>query len=337
MTYRATFDCLWCGASHACRSTDDIEGWAQLCPNCVGRAGDNGFLRFRLRDAITERGRARGELRTDADEASASAPAPVELATDDQAAVAAVSSPADPIAEPAPTAATPPEGIPGAADDSLVAYYEARAPEYDDWYLRRGRYSRGPIHDTAWATELDVAGRWLDGLPLHGRIVELAAGTGWWSPLLAGKGELWAYDAAGGPLDRLRERLMAHRLRAHIHVRDAWAEPDDQADALFTGFWLSHVPRARLAEFLALARRWLMPGGTFAFIDSLPDELSGAVDHPRPADDRSIRRLDDGREFEIVKVYHRPGELESALLAAGFEPAEVTTSGRFFLLGHATA
>src|SRR5436853_499154 len=82
--------------------------------------------------------------------------------------------------------------------------------------------------------ELDAAGRWLDDLPIAGRIVELAAGTGWWSPLLASKGELWMYDAAEAPLARARERLVAHRLRAHLHVRDAWEEPDGEpADALF--------------------------------------------------------------------------------------------------------
>ena len=69
----------------------------------------------------------------------------------------------------------------------MIDYYDARAPEYDDWYLRRGRYERGPIHDAAWNAELDTAGRWLDELPLRGRIVELAAGTGWWSPLLASR------------------------------------------------------------------------------------------------------------------------------------------------------
>ena len=132
----------------------------------------------------------------------------------------------------------------------MLAYYEARAPEYDDWYLRRGRYERGPIHDAAWNAELDVAGRWLDELPIRGEIVELAAGTGWWSPLLASKGELSLYDGTAAPLERARERLVAHQLRAHLHVRDAWAEPDRQVDAVFTGFWLSHVPRARLAEFL---------------------------------------------------------------------------------------
>jgi len=286
---RATFDCLWCGRSWTTRSPDDLEGWAQLCPDCLGKAGENPFLKFRLRDAITARGAA-GKTKADA----------------------------------AP------------ATDSMVDYYQARAGEYDDWYLRRGRYERGPIHDAAWHAELDGAGTWLDRIPFRGEIVELAAGTGWWSPLLASKGELWLYDAAEGPLERARERLVAHRLRAHIHVRDAWAEPDRQVDGVFCGFWLSHVERARTAEFLDLVRRWLKPGGTFAFIDSRPDPYSSAADHPAPADDLSVRRLDDGREFTIVKVYREPPELEVALRDAGFTAVEVTTTGRFFVLGTAT-
>ena len=303
MPFRAAFECLWCGSAHTCRGPDDVEGWAQLCPDCVGKAGDNGFLRFRLRQAITERGAAAHE-----DGGAPTAP---------------------PVATEAPVAAAP-------ADD-MVAYYDARAPEYDDWYLRHGRYARGAVHDTAWAAELDAAGRWLDGLDWHGRIVELAAGTGWWSPLLAGRGELSIYDAASAPLDRARERLLAHRLRAHIHVRDAWAEPDAEVDGLFTGFWLSHVERDRLRDFLVLARRWLRPGGRIAFIDSLADPMSGAADHPTPADDRSVRRLDDGREFTIVKVFHSPADLEAALRDAGFVDPSVTTSGRFFLMGTAQA
>ena len=59
MPFRATFDCLWCGDAYACRGPDDLEGWAQLCSSCVGKAGDNGFLRFRLHQALTERGAAR--------------------------------------------------------------------------------------------------------------------------------------------------------------------------------------------------------------------------------------------------------------------------------------
>jgi demethylmenaquinone methyltransferase/2-methoxy-6-polyprenyl-1,4-benzoquinol methylase len=219
----------------------------------------------------------------------------------------------------------------------MIDYYDARAPEYDDWYLRRGRYARGAIHDAAWNAELDAAGRWLDGLPWRGEIVELAAGTGWWSPLLASRGELSLYDTSAAALDRARERLVAHDLRAHLHVRDAWEPPDRAVDGLFIGFWLSHVPRERLGDFLALARRWLKPGGCFAAIDSLPDPASGAADHPEPAGDLAVRRLADGREFTIVKVYHDVDALAAAVAAAGFDDVEVTTTGRFFLTVSAKA
>jgi demethylmenaquinone methyltransferase/2-methoxy-6-polyprenyl-1,4-benzoquinol methylase len=310
--FKATFACLWCGTSHTTRSTDDLEGWAQLCPECLGKAGDNGFLRFRLHAAIQERGAAaRGP--------AARGPDPAD------AAVASVAV-AETDAGPAPDIGR-----------DMIDYYEARAPEYDDWYLRRGRYERGAIHDAAWNAELDAAGRWLDGLPWGGEIVELAAGTGWWSPLLASRGELSLYDTSPAALDRARERLVAHGLRAHLHVRDAWEEPDRQVDGLFTGFWLSHVPRERLEAFLALCRRWLKPGGRLAFIDSLADPASGAADHPMPADDRAIRRLDDGREFTIVKIFYSPAELTAALTDAGFSAVDVTPTGRFFVLGTAIA
>jgi demethylmenaquinone methyltransferase/2-methoxy-6-polyprenyl-1,4-benzoquinol methylase len=222
-------------------------------------------------------------------------------------------------------------------DEQMKAYYAARAPEYDQWYLREGRYSRGPVLDLPWHSELDEVGQWLDALPIHGEIVELAAGTGWWSTLLAQKGELWMYDAVPEPLDVARRRLVAHGLRAHLHLRDAWEEPDRQVDGLFCGFWLSHVPRERLPRFLGVARRWLKPGGLFAFIDSLPHPESGARDHPPVDDEVALRRLDDGREFRIPKVFYKPAELETAFRLAGFAEVEVRTTKRFFLMGKAVA
>ncbi len=329
MPFLASFSCLWCGTAHTVRSPDDLEGWAQLCPDCVGKAGDNGFLRFRLRQALTERSAAaRNGVATEREAAP-----PAENAVTASSGGTAAGQPmsvSPPGATGSPTAAVDPER-------SMVDYYEARAPEYDDWYLRRGRYARGAIHDAAWHAELDSAGRWLDALPWEGEIVELAAGTGWWSPLLASRGELSLYDASPAALDRARERLVAHDLRAHLHVRDAWAEPDRAVDGLFLGFWLSHVPRDRLGEFLALARRWLRSDGRLACIDSLPDPASSAADHPEPANDLSLRRLSDGREFTIVKVFYTPDELASALRKAGFEDVEVTTTGRFFLTATARA
>ncbi|HTG41406.1 MAG TPA: methyltransferase domain-containing protein, partial [Methylomirabilota bacterium] len=131
--------------------------------------------------------------------------------------------------------------------------------------------------------------------------------------------------------------LLAHGLRAHIHLRDAWAEPDRVVDAVVLGFWLSHVDRDRTTAFLELARRWLKPGGILAIIDSLADPQSGADDHPPVIGDRAMRRVADGREFTIVKVQRDPAELGAALRAAGFKDVQATTTGRFFVLASCMA
>src|SRR5690348_5405827 len=129
MPYRDRFDCLWCGTPHATRSPSDLEGWAQLCPDCLGKAGTNPFLRTRLREALAERGRA-------------------GTTAADMTAVPA---------RPQPTIAT----------RQRAATREPTRAFPDDWFLRRGTYERGAIHDAAWAAELDIATRWLDGLGLH--------------------------------------------------------------------------------------------------------------------------------------------------------------------------
>lgn len=310
MPFRATFDCLWCGRPSTAVTEADLTGWANLCPECLDRAQDNQFLRYRLRSALQERSRG-----MDAGGAGAATP------PDRSAVAVAVARPVD-----------------ADIDREMREYYAAQAPGYDDWYLRRGRYSRGPARDIAWHAELDQVTGWLDRLPYTGDIVELAAGTGWWSPLLAQNGELSLYDASPEPLELARERLVAHRLRAHLHVRDAWAEPDRQVDGVFCGFWLSHVTDERLGAFLAIVRRWLRPGGLLGFIDSGPDPESGAVDQPAPgADSIAVRRLDDGREFRIVEVSRSADEFAAALSRAGFGDVQVSSTGRFFVMGSGVA
>jgi demethylmenaquinone methyltransferase/2-methoxy-6-polyprenyl-1,4-benzoquinol methylase len=277
--FHASFACLWCGRPHKTRTADDLEGWAQLCPDCVGRAQDNEFLRFRLREGMSRRSQA------------------------------------------ADTSA--------AESQALKDYYAARAPEYDEFY---GAAWMQPLERAVFQADLDAATLWLDDLPISGEIVELAAGTGWWSPLLAQKGELSLYDVSDEVLVRARDRLLAHGLRAHIHIRDAWAEPDRQVDVVFCGAWLSHVRHKRLPDFLAIVHRWLKPGGLFAFVDE-----AGQPDFEQPVDEQQPRRLNDGREFQIIKVFYEPDELQAALLAAGFVTAEVKKTSRFFVLGRATA
>ena len=95
---------------------------------------------------------------------------------------------------------------------------------------------------------------------------------------------------------------------------------------------MSHVRHKRLPDFLAIVHRWLKPGGLFAFVDE-----AGQPDFEQPVDEQQPRRLNDGREFQIIKVFYEPDELQAALLAAGFVTAEVKKTSRFFVLGRATA
>ena len=157
MPFREQFDCLWCGTAHVCRGAGRPGGLGAALPGLRRQGG-----RQRVPPVSPAPGadRARRPRERDAGDAADRRPRPPRHRR------RRVAVPLTPDAR--PTRRRRPR---------MVAYYEARAPEYDDWYLRRGRYARGPIHDAAWNAELDAAGRWLDALPIGGEIVELAAGN----------------------------------------------------------------------------------------------------------------------------------------------------------------
>jgi hypothetical protein len=275
---RPDFTCLWCGTRTRTRSSDDLEAWAQLCSDCLGRAGENPFLRYRLRAALEARAQARpaggGEARAGAPRAPASS---------------AQTMPSVPVA----TGGVAPGMEPTAtASPSTLGAQLAPPPDdpdgLDDWYVGRGAHERGPVMGATWQAELDVAVLAVDALGLDGRIVEPRCGVGFWSVLLATMGELTALDDRPGMLDRARDRLVAHRLRAHLHEEDPFAAPahaDAGAfDAAFVGMTLSQLAAARRSGFLAATRARLRPGGRLVVVDLgrpelSADELRSAVDH----------------------------------------------------------
>jgi SAM-dependent methyltransferase len=326
LAFRAAFDCLWCGRSWVTRRGDDLEGWAQLCVDCLGRAQDNGFLRFRLKSALADRGRgvSAGDGPDQPPPDAEPEPGSGEVAPRVPVVAAAVSATATSPAGTAPTTAT--EGSSTDRDDlggPVGGRADRGADDADDRYLRRGRWSRGPVRDLAWQLDMDAATAWLDGLALDGDVLELAAGTGWWSPILAQRGSLTLHDADGAALDRARARLLAHGLRAHLHVREPWAEPDRAVDAVFCALALERVPPERLVETLRLVARWLRPAGRFAFIEATADPEG------RPTDaraDGSARAAAPALTVDVLRV---------ALTGAGFRRVTLRTTSRFFILGEA--
>ena len=217
-----TFACLWCGRSWTVRSPDDLEGYAQLCPDCLGKAGDNEFLRFRLRAALE----ARRGLDGAADRGARRAGDRVTGRAADRAPRGVASTRRwSPTTRPAPASTT--TGISAAAATRTAR--STTPPGTPSW-------TRPAAGSTACRSS--------------GRIVELAAGTGWWSPLLAVEGR--AVDVrcrrrrrSSAPASDSSPTACAPTSTSAMRGRSRRATP---ADALFAGFWLSHVERDRTAD-----------------------------------------------------------------------------------------
>ena len=219
-----------------------------------------------------------------------------------------------------------------------IAYYRARAGEYDQWALRQGRYDYGPELNKLWADQLAEVRQALQRCGPVDAALELACGTGIWTQaLLELAGCVHALDAAPEMLAINRAKLQSERVRYEQVDLFAW-EPQREYDLVFCGFWLSHVPPETLPGFLGKVARALRPGGRFFLVDSRRDANSGAVDAMPDnyySDEIEHERvLNDGRRFTIVKVFHEPESLGAILAAQGLQPA-LRETANYFIYGSA--
>lgn len=213
-------------------------------------------------------------------------------------------------------------------------YYRQRASEYDQWFQREGRYDRGAEENRLWFDEAEEVRSALAAYGPAGQILELACGTGIWTErLLPFASVLTAVDASPEMLAVCRNRLDSDSVR-YIEADLFHWTPDDEYDFVFFGFWLSHVPPPLFDQFWALIRSCIKSDGRIFFVDSLYVPTSTAKDHqlPQPGDTMATRQLNDGREFEIVKVFYQPDELMARLARIGWK-IDVRTTANYFLFG----
>lgn len=59
-----------------------------------------------------------------------------------------------------------------------IAYYNARANEYDEWFYRIGRYDRGEQLNQLWFDEAAMIKKALKNLGSVQTVLELTCGTG---------------------------------------------------------------------------------------------------------------------------------------------------------------
>jgi demethylmenaquinone methyltransferase/2-methoxy-6-polyprenyl-1,4-benzoquinol methylase len=218
-------------------------------------------------------------------------------------------------------------------DDVLASqrrYYATRAPEYDDWWFRRGRYALEPDAEALWREDIEEVEAALEAFQSEGRIVELAAGTGLWTRHLARLSDsVLAVDASVEMIELNRARVDGS---VEYQVADVFEwRPGTTFDLCFFSFWLSHVPEQRFDEFWRLVRSSLEPAGRVFLVDS----GAGDAAHTLRADDGEceVRRVSDGREFEIVKRYWTPETLAKRVAPLGFRLDLRQTRNGSFLYG----
>jgi len=227
-------------------------------------------------------------------------------------------------------------------DDDLLAeqreFYRARAPIYDDWWQRRGRYRRYGAGFDEWNHQVAVVENALETFGATGDELELAGGTGWWSQRLARTADhLTVVDGSPEVLALNRERTGDSKVEYIVADIFDW-HPDRTFDIVFFSFWLSHVPRNRFGAFWQLVRECLSSRGRVFFVDNRNDPTPTANMPEDPyvveyRQDEHVRQVDDGSEYRVVKVMYEPDELQALLDAKGWNASVDAT--RWFIFGSA--
>ena len=197
----------------------------------------------------------------------------------------------------------------------LETYYAKRAAEYEKIYHKPER-------------QADLA-RMRDDFPAllaRKRVLEIACGTGYWTPLIAARAEsVVAMDFNEETLEIARTKPYP-RKNVSFQQGDAYALPafPRRFSGCFAGFWWSHIPLGRIDAFLSGLTERLEPGATLVFHDNRYVEGNSTPLSRKDAEGNTYqtRRLVDGSSHEVLKNYPRAAELEKRL-------APFATSFRF--------
>jgi trans-aconitate methyltransferase len=201
--------------------------------------------------------------------------------------------------------------------DSQIAYYDARAAEYESSvFYRSGRFG-DPNVDSKTLGWLQTIVR---TMPFVTSTLELGCGTGIWTrELQRTTRRLHAVDSSSRML-ALNRRVCGDSVSYDCVDIFEW-EPSQRFDRVVAAFLLSHVPDDRLTDFVERVHRWTSTDGEVLLIDE-------AV----PADDESpggetVRELADGTRYSIVKISRTLEQIRKLFEGAHFRPTLEVQAG----------
>jgi demethylmenaquinone methyltransferase/2-methoxy-6-polyprenyl-1,4-benzoquinol methylase len=191
----------------------------------------------------------------------------------------------------------------------VKAYYDRRAPEYDDWYRGSGRFAER--ERDGWEDELAELQTALEAMPAA-RTLDVACGTGFLTRHLPGV--VVGLDQSAAMIDEARRQAP----EASYVQGDALdlAFQDGSFERVFTGHFYGHLREPERKRFVDEARR-------------LAPELIVVDSALRPdvtPEEHQERVLNDGSRWEVYKRY-----FSASQLAAELGGGETLFAGRWFV------
>jgi ubiquinone/menaquinone biosynthesis C-methylase UbiE len=191
----------------------------------------------------------------------------------------------------------------------VKAYYDRRAPEYDEWWHGAGLFAERDR--PGWEDEVESLCEAVATLE-PARTLDVACGTGFLTRHL--RGEVVGLDQSESMLEETRRQAP----RAAFVRGDALALPfeDGAFERVFTGHFYGHLDDGQRPRFLAEARR---VASELVVVDSaLRDDVE--------PEERQERVLNDGSRWEVYKRYFEP-----EALARELGGGETLFEGRWFV------
>jgi SAM-dependent methyltransferase len=206
----------------------------------------------------------------------------------------------------------------------LLSYYSARAREYEAIYDKPER--QPDLRRLAFLLRETLADR---------NVLEVACGTGYWTERIAPvAARVRAHDLSDEVLAVARSKSLPSD-RVQFAKADAFylPEPPFPCDAAVAGFWWSHIPKARVREFLAGLHARLEPGASVALFDNrfVPGSNTPISRTADSGDTFQTRRLGDGSTHEVLKNFLSREDLLAAIAPDAAEPEIVQLTYFWFL------
>jgi SAM-dependent methyltransferase len=209
-------------------------------------------------------------------------------------------------------------------------YYDRRAGEYEEIYRRDDPVRQGELGAIGDALREAVAGR---------RVLEVACGTGYWTPGIAEVAQrVLGIDTSADVLAIARRKpLPADKVEFRLAEAYALRELPGRFDAAVAIFWLSHVPKARVGEFLEGFHTRLETGAVVFMADNvyIPGVGGELVTRADTDDTYKLRTLGDGSRHQILKNYYDERQLR-ALLRPWATDLRVQVNQCFWWLSYTT-